>query len=428
MTFRGLSLWCTCMPRLSIFAAARSSLLRHLRPRPGAGEVLGYRHHPRRDRPREGQARRDGHLQAHDRDQAGRVDLPAQAAIPGKTALTSSQAPPPADLIFVGNPIDPRRLGERAGRQATPSSSSQHSKAPVTWELKAVVSPKATPGKKSVVLDKNDTTLQACNKLGCVSSASTAATCRSPSSRCWTAIPMPVEEQFRPRSRRRSGPSRACRARPVPGPTADGTQIRSGPKPSRRARQAQGGQAGRAGRGRTQDGPREPRRDRRITDTTTNQGVGAFVLTAAIWGLISLVTPCVFPMIPITVSIFLKHAHGSFRERMKLAGGLLPHHHRRPRPLRVRAPEVHGDGCRSHPVTNVLLGLLFVVLALSLFGMYELTLPNFMVKRLQAKQAQGGVVGTIFGRWRSRSSASPAWRRSSAASRASRPPTPAAAA
>ena len=33
-----------------------------------------------------------------------------------------------------------------------------------------------------------------------------------------------------------------------------------------------------------------------------------------------------------------------------------------------------------NPVTNVLLGVLFVVLALSLFGMYELTLPNFMVR------------------------------------------------
>jgi len=50
-----------------------------------------------------------------------------------------------------------------------------------------------------------------------------------------------------------------------------------------------------------------------------------------------------------------------------------------------------------NPITNVLLGGLFVVLALSLFGMYELTLPNFMVKRLQAKQSQGGVIGTIFG-------------------------------
>ena len=50
-------------------------------------------------------------------------------------------------------------------------------------------------------------------------------------------------------------------------------------------------------------------------------GLWAFVATAALWGLISLVTPCVFPMIPITVSIFLKQAHGSFRERLKLAFG-----------------------------------------------------------------------------------------------------------
>ena len=42
---------------------------------------------------------------------------------------------------------------------------------------------------------------------------------------------------------------------------------------------------------------------------TPEEGLGAFLATAALWGLISLVTPCVFPMIPITVSIFLKQAH-----------------------------------------------------------------------------------------------------------------------
>ena len=45
----------------------------------------------------------------------------------------------------------------------------------------------------------------------------------------------------------------------------------------------------------------------------------------------------------------------------------------------------------------MLLGGLFVVLALSLFGMYELTLPNFWSGGSQAKQSKGGVVGTIFG-------------------------------
>jgi thiol:disulfide interchange protein DsbD len=101
-------------------------------------------------------------------------------------------------------------------------------------------------------------------------------------------------------------------------------------------------------------------------------------------------------MIPITVSIFLKQAHGSLRERLKLAGvysltiiTVLG--------LSAFALLKFMAWLSANPVTNLLLGLLFVVMALSLFGMYELTLPNFMARRLQARQQQGGVVGTIFG-------------------------------
>jgi thiol:disulfide interchange protein DsbD len=129
---------------------------------------------------------------------------------------------------------------------------------------------------------------------------------------------------------------------------------------------------------------------------TGDAGLWPFILSAAVWGLISLVTPCVFPMIPITVSIFLKHAHGSFRERMKLASVycltiivVLG--------LSAFALLKFMAWLSAHPVTNILLGGLFFVLALSLFGMYELTLPNFIVQRLQKKQAKGGMMGTVFG-------------------------------
>ncbi|MBY0456573.1 MAG: thioredoxin family protein, partial [Gemmataceae bacterium] len=117
---------------------------------------------------------------------------------------------------------------------------------------------------------------------------------------------------------------------------------------------------------------------------------------AALWGLISLVTPCVFPMIPITVSIFLKQAHGSLGERLKLAGVYC-----------LTIITVLGLSAftllkfmawlSTHPVTNILLGLLFLVLALSLFGMYDIGLPNALQRRLQAKQSKGGVIGTVFG-------------------------------
>src|SRR5207245_1096913 len=99
------------------------------------------------------------------------------------------------------------------------------------------------------------------------------------------------------------------------------------------------------------------------TGKSTETGLWAFVATAAAWGLISLITPCVFPMIPITVSIFLKHAHGSFRERIKLASVYC-----------LTIVVVLGVSAfallkfmawlSAHPVTNVLLAALFLVLAL----------------------------------------------------------------
>jgi len=96
------------------------------------------------------------------------------------------------------------------------------------------------------------------------------------------------------------------------------------------------------------------------------------------------------------VSIFLKQAHGSLRERLKLAAVYC-----------LTIVTVLGASAfallkfmawlSAHPLTNLFLGGLFLVMALSLFGMYELTLPNFMARRLQAKQAKGGTLGTVFG-------------------------------
>jgi thiol:disulfide interchange protein DsbD len=124
-------------------------------------------------------------------------------------------------------------------------------------------------------------------------------------------------------------------------------------------------------------------------------GLWAFVAAAAAWGLISLVTPCVFPMIPITVSIFLKQAHGSLGERLKLAGVYC-----------LTIIVVLGVSAfallkfmawlSAHPATNVLLGVLFVVLALSLFGMYEIRLPSGLANVTSARGAAGGLVGTVF--------------------------------
>jgi thiol:disulfide interchange protein DsbD len=49
-----------------------------------------------------------------------------------------------------------------------------------------------------------------------------------------------------------------------------------------------------------------------------------------------------------------------------------------------------------NPVTNVLLGGLFVVLALSLFGLFEITLPSGLATALDNRAARGGYLGTVF--------------------------------
>src|SRR5207253_2172695 len=50
-----------------------------------------------------------------------------------------------------------------------------------------------------------------------------------------------------------------------------------------------------------------------------NTGLGSFLLTAIFWGAVSLVTPCVFPMIPITVSFFLKQSEKTHHKPLALA-------------------------------------------------------------------------------------------------------------
>ena len=131
-------------------------------------------------------------------------------------------------------------------------------------------------------------------------------------------------------------------------------------------------------------------------DVPREGGIAALWLTAAFWGLVSLATPCVFPMIPITVSLFLKQSNQSTAGAAKLAGvycgtivvvlGLSA----------VFLLSVF-RALSVDPWMNLFLGGLFIVFALSLLGMYNLTLPNFLLRAAESKRKQGGMIGTVFG-------------------------------
>jgi thiol:disulfide interchange protein DsbD len=112
-------------------------------------------------------------------------------------------------------------------------------------------------------------------------------------------------------------------------------------------------------------------------------------------GLLSLLTPCVFPMIPITVSFFLKQSEARPQRAVLLAGvysltivlvlaagGL----------LLVKVLQQ----ISRHWATNFGLATMFFVFSLSLFGMFDLTLPRWLSDATSAREGQGGVLGTFF--------------------------------
>jgi thiol:disulfide interchange protein DsbD len=140
-----------------------------------------------------------------------------------------------------------------------------------------------------------------------------------------------------------------------------------------------------------------------VTETerakTANSGSSlaliGFLWNGVIWGAVSLLTPCVFPMIPITVSFFLKQSEKAHHPAIVMAsvysltivvvltvGGVLL--------IPILQP------FSQHWVTNLILGALFLFFALSLFGMYEIRLPSSLANYTSAQEGRGGLAGTMF--------------------------------
>ncbi len=115
-----------------------------------------------------------------------------------------------------------------------------------------------------------------------------------------------------------------------------------------------------------------------------------FLLAAIGAGLASLFTPCVFPMIPITVSFFSKQrpdgtpAHGIKGAFAYCAGIIITF-----TGLGMLATLLLGasgiNEIANNPILNICLAVLFIVLSLSLFGFFELAIPSGLANKLTQK-------------------------------------------
>jgi thiol:disulfide interchange protein DsbD len=136
---------------------------------------------------------------------------------------------------------------------------------------------------------------------------------------------------------------------------------------------------------------------------STRQDLLPFLLTAFAFGLASLFTPCVFPMIPITVSFFLNQNTGA--ERVNRAAplsqavvfclGIIVLF----TGLGFLVTAITGPfgvvQLGSSPWVNGFIALVFLVFGLSLLGAFELRLPSGMLTRLDRASQGGGYAGTL---------------------------------
>ena len=118
-----------------------------------------------------------------------------------------------------------------------------------------------------------------------------------------------------------------------------------------------------------------------------------------IGGLLALLTPCVFPMIPLTVSFFTKQndkkgvysalLYGLFIVLVYLLLSV-PFHL-----LDSVNPDILNE-ISTNVVLNIIFFLIFIFFAFSFFGYYELTLPSSWVNRSTKGETFGGILGVFF--------------------------------
>src|SRR5262245_23372704 len=132
-----------------------------------------------------------------------------------------------------------------------------------------------------------------------------------------------------------------------------------------------------------------------VTAAGSESDLLAFVLAGIFWGAISLITPCVFPMIPITVSFFLKQSEKEHHRPITMA---LVYSATIIIVLTIAAVALLETFRKLsiNPWMNYALGALFVFFALSLFGMYDIELPSGLARFTSEREGRGGMIGTIF--------------------------------
>ena len=130
-----------------------------------------------------------------------------------------------------------------------------------------------------------------------------------------------------------------------------------------------------------------------------SSGFGLFLLTAFGAGLAAIFTPCVFPMIPFTVSYFVNRQTGTRRDGVFHAVlfclGIIVLFTGLGALIKTIAGPFGVVQLGNSPWVNCFIAAVFIIFGLSLLGAYELALPSGLLTKLNQASEQGGYLGTL---------------------------------
>ncbi len=121
-----------------------------------------------------------------------------------------------------------------------------------------------------------------------------------------------------------------------------------------------------------------------------------FFLIAFAAGLVAILTPCVFPMIPMTVSYFMKSGSNGKVQASIYGLAIIAIYTLFGTVIAVLFGAEFSNWISTHWIPNVLFFLIFVIFAASFFGYFEITMPNWLVNKSVSAEDKGGTVGTVF--------------------------------
>lgn len=132
---------------------------------------------------------------------------------------------------------------------------------------------------------------------------------------------------------------------------------------------------------------------------TSDKSLSSIFWLCLLTGLLAVLTPCVFPLVPVTVSFFLKRSKSKaegLRNALFYSFSIITIY---TIPTLILT-KVFGDKAlytlSTHPVTNVLFFAIFIIFAISFFGAFDISLPNSWANKSDEKASKGGLSGIFF--------------------------------